>query len=450
MLKNLQSHQDVLSLREMFSNHPSWLKLSGAIESLRPLQGKDGSIDLAANDLAQVKNFLESAQEAIAELTPLFAHQEQYLLQVQADLKKWEQNGFQIPDFFESLKLFRPDLERTDGNVNLVIFSMYTQNGNPNRNLEAVITKTFWPDWLADQEKLYPNSAFVPIEFVTFTKGYDSNSAVLFPETVAVREVDDYKWGGIFCDREAARFRLVAKAASEAVQLSLPTAAEELINNQLLAQETFALWDLIHDRTHSTGDLPFDPFMIKQRLPYWLYGLEELRCDLSTFRETFQLEENGQRLAPYIRYAIVFDRLFRFPITGPRTKNYDGLGGQIIFSHLLRHQGLTWTNNRLTMDWPLIDTLMVDLCKQVEQLYRDGINRSKVSQWLATYEFVSDLVEPHPASTWAKGQEHLPLTSEPKELVDLVLPDEFPLNVFYETLNRKLKDVLTETRGITA
>ncbi len=102
------------------------------------------------------------------------------------------------------------------------------------------------------------------------------------------------------------------------------------------------------------------------------------------------------------------------------------------------------------MDWPLIDTLMVDLCKQVEQLYRDGINRSKVSQWLATYEFVSDLVEPHPASTWAKGQEHLPLTSEPKELVDLVLPDEFPLNVFYETLNRKLKDVLTETQGITA
>jgi hypothetical protein len=93
---------------------------------------------------------------------------------------------------------------------------------------------------------------------------------------------------------------------------------------------------------------------------------------------------------------------------------------------------------------------MVTLCEQVEQLYRDGINRSKVSQWLATYEFVSDLVEPHPASTWAKGQSHLPLQGEPRELVDLVLADEFPLNVFYESLSRKLKDALAQTKGITA
>jgi hypothetical protein len=27
------------------------------------------------------------------------------------------------------------------------------------------------------------------------------------------------------------------------------------------------------------GDLPFDPFMIKQRMPFFLYSLEELRCD---------------------------------------------------------------------------------------------------------------------------------------------------------------------------
>ena len=45
------------------------------------------------------------------------------------------------------------------------------------------------------------------------------------------------------------------------------------------------LWDLIHDRTHMRGDLPFDPFMIKQRMPYFLYSLEELRCDLTAFRD---------------------------------------------------------------------------------------------------------------------------------------------------------------------
>ena len=41
--------------------------------------------------------------------------------------------------------------------------------------------------------------------------------------------------------------------------------------------ETFVMWDMVHDRTHSHGDLPFDPFMIKQRMPFWMYGLEELR-----------------------------------------------------------------------------------------------------------------------------------------------------------------------------
>jgi hypothetical protein len=69
---------------------------------------------------------------------------------------------------------------------------------------------------------------------------------------------------------------------------------------------------------------------------------------------------------------------------------------------------------------------------------------------MASYEFVTALVQPHPASTWAKGASALPLDGELKELVNLVLPDEFPLNVFYETLTRNLKDVVESTRGITA
>jgi hypothetical protein len=51
---------------------------------------------------------------------------------------------------------------------------------------------------------------------------------------------------------------------------------------------------------------------------------------------------------------------------------------------------------------------------------------------------------------WAKGASALPLDGPPKSLVDLVLPDEFPLNVFYEALRRKLGDVIDSTRGITA
>jgi hypothetical protein len=34
--------------------------------------------------------------------------------------------------------------------------------------------------------------------------------------------------------------------------------------------------------------------------------------------------------------------------------------------------------------------------------------------------------------------------------VNVIHDDEFPLNVFYDTLNRKLKDVILATKGITA
>ena len=432
------------------SSNLDWQRLVRAVEELRPLQLKDGSIDFTAAEIAQVDKLVDEVITSVNALSEHFPHQEGYIEALNKDIASWREGGYKVPDFYDSLQKFRPDQIRKDGVEHLVVFSMYTQNGNPNRNLEAVITNTFWPDWLAQKEQKYQNPAFIPIEFVAFTAGYDTNSAVLFPETVAVREVATYFWGGIFCDREAARFRKVTDSARELLYLALPADAERLILDQRLAQETFVLWDLIHDRTHSRGDLPFDPFMIKQRMPFWMYALEELRCDLSTFRETVVLDEEGDPLAKYIRYAILFDRLFRFPITGNRVRNYDGLGGQIIFAHLHKTGALNWTDNRLTFDWDLVVPAVIELCEQVESLYHQGINRSRLAQWIAAYEFVKELVPPHPASNWAKGADQLPTSGELKEVVNLVLDDEFPLNVFYETLNRKLSDVVASTKGIAA
>lgn len=437
------------TMRVRLEQNQSWLRMKEIVEELRPHQLKDGSIE-DSQQHAMAAQLVRELMGKIDELATMFSHQEEYLAQVKVDLQRWVDSGFAKPDFYESLELFRPDLNRKDGVLNLAVFSMYTQNGNPNRNLEVLVTNTFWPDWLAQKEKKYSNAAFVPIEFVGFSSGYDSNSAVFFPETVAVREVATYHWGGIFCDREAARFRKVVGAAKELLYLPLPADAEELVSDQLLAQETFVLWDLIHDRTHSRGDLPFDPFMIKQRMPFWMYALEELRCDLSTFRETLVLEIEGDRLAKYIRYAILFDRLFRFPITGGRVRNYDGLGGQILFAHLHKAGALHWRDNRLTFEWDKVTNAVVELSDQVDALYHEGINRSRLAQWIAAYEFVSNLVPPHPASNWAKGADQLPTSGELKEVVNLVLDDEFPLNVFYETLNRKLGDVVLATKGITA
>ncbi len=429
----------------------AWNSLVTQCEKLRPLQAKDGSIIELEKNRSAALEAARQIQSDISELIPFFSHQEAHLLQTITDFDKWIASDFSVPDFYDSLDKFRPEQHRVNGLKNLVVFPMYTQNGNLNRNFEAVITNTFWPDWLAYQEKTkYNNPAFVPIEFVGFTAGYNTHSAVLFPETFATRETAKFTWGGIFCDRESARFRRISAAAADLLKLRLPADAELLLQRQSLAQKTFVLWDLIHDRAHSHGDLPFDPFMIKQRMPFWMYALEELRCDLNTYRETLNLEKEGVYLGRFIRYAILFDRLFRFPITGERVRNYDGLGGQILFAWLHQNGVLRWTDNVLSIDWNLVDDSVVALCEQVDLLYREGIDRSRISHWLSTHEFVASLVEPHPASKWAKGVEALPIEGELKHLTDAVLPDEFPLNVFYEALRTKLAPTIESVRGITS
>jgi uncharacterized protein DUF6421/uncharacterized protein DUF4350 len=446
---------DAVAPSSWLLQHPGWIALRESVENLRGLQAKDGSLDIETHGISAGEGAsaeVDTIVSAIEALRPHFEHDADYLDAVILDLQNWRDGGFGVPDFLDSLLAFRPELHRVDGLEHLVVFPMYTQNGNPDRNFEAVVVRVVWPDFVSGLEATrYDNSMFVPISFVDFTSGYDTNSAVLFPETVAVREVPKYTWGAIFCDREAARFRRVTAAATETLKLSLPPAAERLVDNQELAQNTFVLWDLIHDRTHSHGDLPFDPFMIKQRMPYWMYSLEELRCDLQAFRQAVDLET--ERVTPYgeyVQYAVLFDRLFRFPITGDRVRNYDGLGGQLLFAYLHKNGVLHWTDNTLSIEWSRVASAVTDLGREVEALYRDGIDRSRVGHWLAGHEFVARYVAPNPMSVWAGGAAALPLDGPPKGLVDLVLPDEFPLNVFYEALRRKLGDVIESTRGITA
>lgn len=434
--------------------HPAWAVLKQAVEAIRPWQRKDGSIDFTAEDAPSrddAERTLRRVTEAVGQLSPLLPHDADYHRALVADLTRWADGGFAVPDFLDSLLAFQPAADRRDGLPHLVVFPMYTQNGNPDRNLEAVALRVVWPEWLAELERTrYDNPLFVPITFEDFTPGYDTNSAVLFPETVAVREAPErWTWGAIFCDREAARFRAVTTAAVDTLGLELPEEAARLVADQDLAQQTYVLWDMIHDRTHSHGDLPFDPFMIKQRAPFWMYGLEELRCDLTTFREAVKLQAEGHPMGLGVQYAILFDRLFRFPVTGERVRNYDGLGGQLLFAYLHKHDAVRWTDNTLHIDWERAPQVTNQLCAEIETLYRDGIDRPKLVHWFAAYDLVASYLSPHPGSVWAKGPEALDLSQPPRKLVDDVLADEFPLSMFYEALAKKLRTVITSTKGIT-
>ncbi|WP_460796713.1 DUF6421 family protein [Microbacterium sp. GXF0217] len=447
----------------------AWTQLKEAAIAIRALQTQDGSIpstDAAGGADHAAREHVAAIVAGIRALSPAFPHDAEYLNASVADFERWADSGFGVPDFLDSLVAFQPQQHRVDGIRHLVVFPMYTQNGSSDRLVEALIVEAIWPEFIAELESGdYGNKLFVSLRLIDFTPGYDTNSAVLFPETVAMREIPPFTWGAIFQDREAARYRRVVRAASEITKLDLPAAAARMLDDQDLTEKTFVMWDIIHDRTHMRGDLPFDPFMIKQRMPFFLYSLEELRCDLTAFRSSVEI---GQRLAArasageelsdaeqqmlehagLVQYAVIFDRIFRFAITGSRVRNYDGLGGQLLFAWLHQRGVLHWTDTQLAFDWDSVPDAVIALGAAIDELYWRSIDRPKTAHWLAAYELVSSVLTPNPASVWARGLSDEVLGGPPKGFTDAVLADEFPLSMFFEALEKKMRDVIASTQGI--
>ncbi len=445
-----------------------WSALKAAAEAIRPHQVKDGSIP-EQDAHADAARHVEVIVGALRHFAPRIPYDADYLLAAARDFEAWRDSGFVVPDFYEALDAFRPADERRDGVAHLVVFPMYTQNGSADRLLEAVVFEVIWPDFIAELEhERYRNPLYLGLRFADFTPGSDTNSAVLFPESVAVTprvpagapegtaaQLPTFTWGAIFADREAARYRRVVRAAAEITKLDLPEGAARLLDDQQLAERTFVMWDMIHDRAHMRGDLPFDPFMIKQRMPFFLYSLEELRCDLTAFREAVALErdpavdETTREHAQLVQYAVIFDRIFRFAITGTRTRNYDAVGGQLLFAWMHQQGVLHWTDTQLAFDWQHVPDVVVALSDRINELYWRSIDRPKMAHWLAAYELVSSTLTPHPASVWARGLGDEVLAGPPKGYTDLVLDDEFPLSMFYEALHKKMAPVIESTVGIT-
>jgi len=456
---------EVVEDTSIVEHSAAWAQLKDAAIAIREMQIKDGSIPDAAHH-ATARELVAAITAGIRALAPAFPHDAAYLAASVVDFDRWAAEDFGVPDFLDSLVAFQPQEHRVDGIRHLVVFPMYTQNGSSDRLVEALIVETIWPEFIGALEAGdYGNKLFVSLRLIDFTPGYDTNSAVLFPETVAMREIPSFTWGAIFQDREAARYRRVTRAASEITKLDLPERAAEMLDDQALTERVFVMWDIIHDRTHMRGDLPFDPFMIKQRMPFFLYSLEEMRCDLTAFRESVKIErtltarsEAGEDLtdseremlehAPLVQYAVIFDRIFRFAITGSRVRNYDGLGGQLLFAWLHQRGVLHWTDTALAFDWEGVPDAVVALGDAIDDLYWRSIDRPKTAHWLAAYDLVRSVLTPHPASAWARGLSDEILAGAPKGYTDAVLDDEFPLSMFFEALDKKMKAVIESTVGI--
>ena len=210
-----------------------------------------------------------------------------------------------------------------------------------------------------------------------------------------------------------------------------------------MSLETYALWDLIHDRAHSHGDLPFDPFMIRKRMPYWMYALEELRCDLTAFGAAVELEREGFGFARNVQYAILLDRMLRFPVTGARVRNYDGLAGQLLFAHLHGQGHVHWTDNRLSIDWLTVAD-GVRTCASASPTSTVAASTARSSRTGAPRTTSSRrCVPPATGSAWTAGRRSFADGDEPRAWIDQVADDEFPLSIFFTALRTAMAGVLT-------
>ena len=212
------------------------------------------------------------------------------------------------------------------------------------------------------------------------------------------------------------------------------------------------MWDLIHDRTHSHGDLPFDPFMIKQRMPFWLYALEELRCDLTAFREAVALEERGRRRTPCSsQYAIVLRPALPLPDhrrPGPQLRRARRPAAVRLAAPARRR--CAGPTTRSAVDWERLP----------QAVDRPARARSRSSTATAStapswrtgwppYELVSGYVDAAPGSVWAQGADALPLDGAAEGADRRGAAGRVPAEHVLRGAAQKLADVIDATAGIT-
>ncbi len=427
----------------------AWPRVKELVDRLRPLHDHRRAPDGPATGRIDGAPQREAAGAIVDELVPSLQalgqelpHQADYFTAVVEDFGRWRTASWPVPDFARSLARLHPEHSRPDGLQYACVAPMYTQNASKDVRCEAVLFTINWPAWLAEIEatRELDNPAFVPALFVDHTQGYVSECAVLFPEQVSVERTKGKArppgaFGAIFCDREAARFRRVVLRAVERLQINVLPDLAYFLQQPELVTDAFAAWDLIHDRCHPKGPMPLAEYMERHPQPYWNYGLEELRVDLRTYDISLELEKKDFPFARYIRWCILFDRIIRFPITGPRDRNFDSLAGQILFSWLYGRKAIDLEEGRLLVRWNELDAAFRGLLDKMDELYRFGPTQPEHVSWAKRHDFIASQLDPNPASRWPKDG-RLPETSV--EVLKLVHPDEFPLSNFYDLLKRKM------------
>ena len=322
---------------------------------------------------------------------------------------------------------------------------MYKQNASPDTCFEALIVRVPWPELVAELERSgYDNAKFLPVELRRLHLGLRLRVRGPVPGDLLDRRAPAGPLrrdllrprGGALPPRLRRRRR--DPAAQPAARRRLPARLAGALASRLHA---LGPDPRPHPHARRSALRPVHDPPAQPVLDVLARGAA-LRPD--RVRRGGEARARGLRASPATsstRSSSTASSASRSPAA--RVRNYDGLGGQLLFAFLHREGYLHWTDNRLTIEWeparrgrrraararpgPLPLRHRPLEARPVDRRARPRRRRTS---------------PPAESSVWVRDQRELPEVEEPKQLVDLVRDDEFPLSLFYTQLKPKLEPAL--------
>lgn len=416
---------------------PAWIDLKQGVAVLRQMQSTDGAIDSGHAGTVAAHRAVWHVAAAISELVRYFPYDADYLDATITDLRNWVRSGFDKPDFSSSIGLFRPGRRRKDRRCHLVVFPMYARNGDGRCSFEAMVISEMWPRWLQVLERgRYRARAYVPLMLADFTSGFEPEAGLWFPDTVSTTPRGSYGFDRdlpLF-EVEAARFRTVCAIATRSLHMTLSREVAAAVDDCRTAQRVFLLLGLLRRGDSYFTHFPCGLVTSTEPGPYWMRAIEELRRDLSAYLAAAEIAKGGHPLGLFTPDVLLLDRMLRATLVGSRWRNFDSLAGQVLFGCLRKDEVVSYRRGRLSIDNDIVP-VVVGLADEIDLLYKESVNRSRTSLWMAGHRFISRYVSVSEESTWSAGTKSL----------SSALPDEFPLSMFFQDLSAEVVKLIAGT-----
>ena len=431
----------------------AWLSLKAAVAEVREHQAADGSIPDAGQHAARPRS-IETIVAGVEALSPSSRTTRRTTRPSSTTCAAGRPRASAPPTSSTRSSRSTRWRQRVDGLEHLVLFPMSPRTAAPSASSRPCSLSVFWPEWVASSRPgEYRNDKFVPVAFPDFTAGYDTTARCCSPRPSPCARCPTFTWGAIFCDREAARFRRVDRMRPSSTHARAAGRRRAPARRPARrAGDLRALGPHPRPRPHARRPAvrPVHDQAAHALLPVRPRGAALRPHRVPRRRSQLRDSEGVARRAPRA--------VRRASSTAPalpghaasRMRNYDSVGGQLLFAALRREGVLHWSDTTLTIDW---DRVAVVADAAARRGSRTSTGRASTATRRATGRprttSSPTYVEPHVASTLGERARRAgPAGDHEGATTTAVLPDEFPLSMFFEILAKKISPVVESARGI--